>query len=133
MAFGHLVPQLKLEEATEDVLFTNISMLHSSQHALNQLGKTVSPENTRKQQNQILNFLASFFSSKGVTMGPQLMSRHWEIDLAEHLPITISAPRCLSSLGSLLSKAAQTCSNQGHISRIAAEEKLMSLFCGLKA
>ncbi|CAL8345920.1 unnamed protein product [Arctogadus glacialis] len=51
MAFGHLVPQLKLEEATEDGLFRNISTLHPSQHAPNQRGKTVSPYNTRKQQN----------------------------------------------------------------------------------
>ena len=50
MAFGHLVPQLKLEEATEDGLFRNISTLHPSQHAPNQRGKTVSPYNTRKQQ-----------------------------------------------------------------------------------
>ncbi|CAL8335095.1 unnamed protein product [Boreogadus saida] len=81
MAFGHLVPQLKLEEATEDGLFRNISTLHPSQHAPNQRGKTVSPYNTRKQQkrgsissrgpccgSQVLNFLACFCSSKGVTM-----------------------------------------------------------------
>ena len=43
--------------------------------------------------HRLLQLLQRHHHGAGFTPGPQLMSRHWEIDLAAHLAITISAPR----------------------------------------